>query len=364
MKKQFYSVVSILLFATTSLTAQKDIVNIFNSQLADVNTLAKGYLSPAGSAFATGLGSNWYNTADVHSTFGFDVTIGTGFVHIPTEDQSFNLTGSSGLSSTLVPQGGATTAPTFGGFNKNGTGLNLMMPNPVPGGSPISVASFNTPKGVASYVPTASVQVTVGLPFINDVTLRFMPKVSMGGFEASMWGLGIKHDIKKYIPVVALVPFFDASVMVNYSKMDMNFDFSTPITPATMVNPSVLSPFTASSYAGQGMNISASAMSANLLVSSKLLFLTPYLGLGLTRTNFDLTMAGNYPTMGGLELVGDSPKMKIIDKKDPINFNASELMPSATVGLRVKILFLLTAHVQYTMQKYPVASAGFGFSFR
>lgn len=372
MKKQFYSAISILLLSISGITAQSDITSIFKAGAADLNTVANGYLKPAGTAFATGLGSNWYNTADVHSVLGFDITMGAGVVQIPTADQTFSL---SGLKA-LQPQGGATTAPTFAGSG-NGVGLNLMLPVPQADGTTKSTAitSFNSPNGVFNYVPTASLQLTVGLPFINDVTVRFMPKVTAGGFETSMWGLGIKHDIKKYIPVVSLLPF-DASVMVNYTKMNINYQFSSPIKPEMLVGSSFgLDPYT-TSYAGQGMNIDASAMSANLLISKKLLFLTPYLGLGITRTNFDLTMTGNYPVLGnpksqvvlGKTLpvldANNKPIMTINNMADPIKISASELMPSATVGLRVKILFLLTAHVQYTMQKYPVASAGFGFSFR
>jgi hypothetical protein len=374
MKKQFYSAISILLLSVSSLTAQSDITSIFKAGAADLNTVANGYLSPAGTAFATGLGSNWYNTADVHSVFGFDVTMGAGVVQIPTADQTFSLSGLKALQPSVA---GTTQAPTFGGSG-NGVGLNLMLPVPQADGTTKStvITSFNTPNGVFNYVPTASLQVTVGLPFINDVTVRFMPKVTAGGFETSMWGLGIKHDIKKYIPVVSLLPF-DAAVMVDYTKMNINYGFASPIKPEMLVGSSfALDPYT-TTYAGQGMNIDASAMNASLLISKKLLFLTPYLGLGITRTNFDLTMTGNYPVLGNpksqviagktvpvLDPISHKPIMNINNMTDPIKISASELMPSATVGLRVKILFLLTAHVQYTMQKYPVASAGFGFTFR
>ena len=344
--------------SASAITAQEDITNIFMAGKDDLSKVANGYLAPAGNVFATGLGSNWYNTADVHSAFGFDITIGGGAVIIPKEDRTFRVD-----EFTALTPSSTASAPTFGGSG-NGVGLDLKAD-----GKPVT--SFKTPHGVSSIIPTASVQVTVGLPFINDVTVRFMPKISVGGFEASMWGLGIKHDIKKYIPVVSLLPF-DASVMVNYTKMNLNYEFPpSTITPDMLIgagSPFVLAaPASAIDYTKQGMNIDASAMSANLLISKKLLFLTPYLGLGITRTNFDLTMTGNYPLLAGPSGTVNSsgkPIMNIDNLPSPKLVSTSLYVPSATVGLRVKILFLLTAHVQYTMQKYPVISTGFGFSFR
>ena len=70
MKKIILSVVAILLTGSyfSSLKAQGDISNIFKAGVVDLNTVAKGYLTPAGNSFAAGLGSDWYNTAAVHKT--------------------------------------------------------------------------------------------------------------------------------------------------------------------------------------------------------------------------------------------------------------------------------------------------------
>ena len=357
MRKISILIIAISLLTVSGLKAQY--ADVFKAGAADMNTIAKGYLSPAGTAFATGLGSNWYNTADVHGVFGFDVNIGSGITIIPTEDQMFSL---AGLSSALKPATGVTTAPTFGSFMKEGANLDLMMPDPTNGNTPTKITSFKTPKGVASLWPIfPSVQLTVGLPIINDVTVRYMPKLSIEGFEASMWGLGVKHNLKQYIPVVSLIPLVDAAVMVNYANMDMSYAFESPIKPEFLVDPIFLAPST-TNYTGQAMKIKATSMSANLLVSAKLLFLTPYLGLGVQRTNFDLAMSGTYPTLGGLS--STTGKMIITDVNDPLKFSASEYMPNATLGVRLKLLLLFSIHAQYTFQKYSMASAGIGFTFR
>jgi len=55
--------------------------------------------------------------------------------------------------------------------------------------------------------------------------------------------------------------------------------------------------------------------------------------------------------------------MQIKNVTDPVSINSNQLMTNATLGLRFK-LALITFHAQYAFQKYPVASAGFGISFR
>jgi len=380
MKKIFYSVVVALVLCSTTSTvnAQADIANIFKSGIADLNKVANGYLKPVGTGFSAGLGTNWYNTAEVHKTFGFDLTIGAGAAMVPTEDQMFSLAGLT----NLVPTGGATQAPTFAGSGK-GVELSLMQPkfladgttaNPLYAGGTGKITSFTTPGGVFKYIPTASLQLTIGLPFINDVSVRFVPKVSVQGFETSMWGVGIKHNFKQWIPVVKALPF-DASVILAYSNFDLKYAFPSNalITPNLLVT----APLTAydgttpaSTYNGQNMNIKATAMTANIIVSKKLLFATPYIGFGVTKTNFDLTLAGTYPALGNPEtqvIAGTTVptgRMLINHMVDPVKISSGEVMPNMTIGLRLKVLFAVTFHAQYTLQKYPIASAGFGISIR
>jgi len=383
MKKTILSVITILLTGScfSLLDAQNDISNLFKAGVTDLNKVAEGYLKPAGNSFSAGLGTNWYNTAAVHKAWGFDVTFGVGAVQAPTSDQTFSLSGLTNLKPTVT---GTTSAPTFMGKG-DGVELNLYQPQTLSNGqaNPLAgqkIVSFTTPSGVSQYVPTASIQVTLGIPYINDVSIRLIPKVSVSGFEASMWGIGIKHNFKQWIPVVKDLPF-DAAVVLAYSKFDMNYAFSSnyQVTPDKLVSGGVTTqqdqPVSSTYYTTQGMKISATAKTANLVFSKKIAFITPYVGFGITSTNFDLSMTGNYPTLGDpvtttvlgqtvpLLNANGKPIMKIINITNPINFKPSESLTNATLGLRLK-LAVITIHAQYAFQKYPVASAGFGISIR
>ena len=124
-KLSHLAAVLILCSAVTTLKAQSDISEIFKAGVADLNTVANGYLTPAGNSFAAGLGTNWYNTAAVHKPFGFDLTIGGGLVQVPMTEQMFSLTGLTNLVPTNTS---ITQAPTFGGTGP-GVELNLMQPH-------------------------------------------------------------------------------------------------------------------------------------------------------------------------------------------------------------------------------------------
>lgn len=375
MKKNVFSLIALFLCGVAfQLNAQADISDIFKAGIADFNKVAEGYLTPAGNSFASGLGSNWYNTAKTHKVLGFDLRIGVDGVQVPASDRMFSL---SGLTNLKPANANITQAPTFAGSG-DGVQLNLMQPrflsdghtaNPMYDNGAGVITSFTTPSGVSRYVPTASVQLTLGLPLGNDVMVRFIPAVGMKGVEVSQWGIGIKHNIKQWIPVVKLLPF-DASVLVAYTRFNINYAFPvrTQITPDKLVGEGVeyiADPETnINTYKTQGIVMNADALTANVIVSKKLAFLTPYIGLGITKTNFDLTMAGNYPTLGDPVLSEGTYKIQIDNMTDPIDISSSQIMPGATIGLRAKILFVLSVNAQYTMQKYPTASVGFGITFR
>jgi len=365
----------LLLFVSLgySLKAQDDISDIFKSGMADLNKVAEGYLAPAGNAFAAGMGSNWYNTADTHKLLGFDFRIGISGTQIPVSDQMFSL---EGLENLKAMDPNVSQAPTFGG-SADGVELSLMQPRYLKGGSEENplydngngvITSFTTPSGLTRYVPSASLQLTIGLPLKNDLIVRFVPTIKNSGVETSLWGIGLKNNFKELIPFFKYLPF-SLSALVAYNQFDISYAFPTSaqVTPDKLVSEDLgyVPAAESSDYTDQGMKMSASSLTANIIISKNFIFFTPYLGVGVIRTNFDLKMAGNYPTLGDpVDTGGGEYKMQIINKIDPVSFSSSQVMPGATLGFRLKILGIISAHAQYTLQKYPTASIGFGLGMR
>jgi len=365
---------------TITINAQKDISNIFKAGASDLNKVAEGYLTPAGNCFSAGMGLNWYNSAEVHKPFGFDITVGAGLIHVPLADQVFSLVGLTNLKAN----GGATEAPTLVGSGK-GVTLDLMQPQTLANGSanplyPGKITSFTTPAGLSTFVPAASIQFTIGLPVINDVSVRFVPKVSFSGVDISMWGIGIKHDFKQWIPVINELPF-DAAILLAYNEFNLKYGFpvSSQITPATLVSNAFAYEPTTTDYSNQSMNMTANASTANILFSKEWAFFTPYVGFGVTKSSFNFTMAGNYPVLGDVKtqvvntggvnqtvpvLSNGKPVISIDNYVDPIKVSSSDIMPNATIGLRLRLFWILTLSGQYTFQKYPATSIGVGINIR
>jgi len=369
-KNYFLAMSFLVCCSVVSVKAQDNVSNIFKSGVKDLNTVANGYLKPLGNGFAAGLGTNWYNTAEVHKVFGFDLTVGASAVITPQSDQTFDITGLTNLKPTVA---GTTTAPTFAGKG-SGVGLTLTQSTVVNGQTQnLQIVSFATPKGVTKYVPSPSLQFTIGLPVINDLSFRFVPKIKSSDVELSLWGVGIKHDFKRWIPGLKLLPF-DAAVIAAYTHFDVKYSIpgSSQVTPDKLVSGGLTTDYAGngSEYNTQNMHVTAKAFTAGVVVSKKLLFFTPYVGVGITKTDFDIAMAGVYPTLGDPVYVSGNPalsssyKMKVINVTDPIDITDSQAMMNATIGFRLKILGVLAFHAQYVQQKYPVASVGLGVNLR
>jgi hypothetical protein len=288
MKKNSIKIIALLLIVGASLNgfAQSDIANLFKSGVKDLNTVANGYMKPMGTGFAANLGSNWYNTGAPHKIGGFDITVGFGVAMAPTKDQTFSLTG---LTNLKAPNN-EKTAPTFAGGSK-GVDLVLYQPATITstGGQSVAnphagekIVEFTTPKGVSKMIPGISAQIGIGLPFGTQVTVRYLPTVKATDFNIGMWGIGIQHDFKQWIPVVKDIPI-DMSAVIGYTKLTSGYDFATAdmITPDKLVGGSVgyIAP-AGVLFNNQKIDLTSSAFTFNIVVSKKLLFFTPYLEIG------------------------------------------------------------------------------------
>ena len=185
----------------------------------------------------------------------------------------------------------------------------------------------------------------------------------MNGLNVSLWGIGLKHNIKQWIPVVNMMPF-DASVFLGYTKFKQDYLFPTQLTSADLVNPVLLSSTDYTMYKNQGFSMSVDALVANFIVSKSFLFFTPYVGVGLTRTQFDFGFDGTYPVLGNPATPTSKIPATAVDGATIAKVSSTENMLGTTVGFRLKLFFITALHAQYTMQKYPTASVGFGINFR
>ncbi len=328
----------LMMVSTISLFAQDDIDNLIKGSKADANYLVSGYAMPALNAVSIGLNQGWYNTAAPHKLFGFDLTLTMSPVFLSSSDLKYMVNNANLTNVKLVAVGSTPVAPTGSAEVPTVFGNDIKPQyqgyvNGIPSGAPFEGApglNLDVPLvGTAS--PMAMIQLGLGLPKGTDLKLRFFPSTKVGdGGSVSMFGIGVMHDVKQYIPGVKSLPF-DLSGFFGYTslKMDVGLDSSDP---------------------GKKAIFETTAMTLQGLISKKISVLTLYGSVGYNFNSSSLAVKGTYTT-NSATLV------------DPIDISGSPSGARLTAGLRLKFA-IFTFHGDYTLQKYNSLSVGFGFNVR
>jgi hypothetical protein len=320
-----------MLILSISTFAQSDIDNLIKGSAADANYLVKGYVTPALNTIGFGLNQGWYNTAAAHKLFGFDLTLTASPIFFPNSDLTYRVDNNalSRLTLNTVPLTGSGDVPTIFGADTRPQYRDKTT-NEIIDGPP--GLDLDLPL-VGNAAPMAMVQLGIGLPKGTDLKVRFFPSTSIGGGSVSMFGFGIMHDIKQYIPGVKKLPF-DLSGFFGYTslKFDVGLNSSKP---------------------DQKANFNTTATTIQALISKKIAVLTLYGGLGYNFVSSDLNVKGKYD----LDNAGQ------VTVTDPISISTSNSGPRITAGLRLKFA-IFTLHGDYTFQTYNSLSLGFGFNVR
>jgi hypothetical protein len=326
MKKTRINLLMIALGLASIPMLAQDIENLIKGSKADAGYLIGGYTAPFVKAFGSGLNQGWYNTAKTHKFPGADLTISVALVSVPSSDKTFLVDNTK--MTQLQLDGGGTIPTMFGSSDATGKTLSLKSD---------PAQKFSVPSGLdlpIAKVPVPLVNLGIGLPKGFDVKFRYIPNVPLGDeLEIGLFGVGVMHDIKQYIPGVKALPF-DLAAFVGFTK------FKSKITLDIAQN--------------QTSEFDVSATTIQALISKKLAVLTIYGGVG-----FDIAK-GNFAVKGSYDVDGTGNGAPVVN---PVDFSVSSSGPRATAGLRLK-LGPITFHGDYSVQKYSSITIGFGISVR
>lgn len=320
--------------------AQDDLNKFLEESVEDGEKLIGGYVTPLMKSLSLGMNQSWYNTAKPHKVAGVDLTATVSLMYIPDSDLLFNANNLGLTQVTLVD-------PNTGNARTNGDIPTIFGPDTPPtfspsatvGGGILQDDDFQGPGGLdlegeikRNALPVPMAQLGFGLPKGTELKFRFIPKIDVGDGQFNLFGIGVMHDVKQYIPGIKNLPF-DLSALIGYTKMKLDVPFDVT------GNPDQIGKFEVNSTTIQGV------------ISKKVSVLTFYGGLGYNIAKSRLAMLGTYD-IGGTTTV-----------KDPVDlsFAASGFRMSA--GMRLK-LAVFTFHADYTLQKYKALTVGFGISVR
>lgn len=336
--------------------SQTEVVEFLKVGREDANKFTKAYLQPYAFALGEGLNNGWYSTAETHHLWGFDLTIGVSAIQVPEGAQTFDLK-TLGLSNRVRINSGNSIAPTVAGADAPGPLISVVDQQ----GN--EIVKFNSPQGTGlDIVPVPMAQVGFGLIPHTDLIGRFVPEMKYDNngdeMKIGLWGLGLKHNFKEWIPVLKSLPF-DASLFASYSEINGQSELS--FTPADY-NPDPNVSVSFQNLDDQSLQLKTKTSKFGLIVSKKFSILTVFGAIGQSTSKSNIDVLGTYPVIatassGGFEITQEGAL------KDPIalEFETSNL--SLEAGLRVK-LAVVSLFGSINKSEYTAYNVGLSLGLR
>jgi len=288
-KHRFLFILSVLTVTALTSAAQSGISQLFISTGSDEFHLIDGYSTPLFKAIGANLLNGWSNTATINDHFTFDLRFNVSVTAIPNADKTFDVS-NIGLSTLVPADPNKTISPTIGGGTTTAGALYNLNNNGK------LVDQFTLPKGQASSVQTEQVQLTFGITKNTDIIIRGMPSVDMGDDfgKYSMIGFGLKHNILKdimdndqeYIP-------FKLSVLFGYTHLTLNMPLN--VQPISNIPIASFAGNQSVNFSNQYLEGEFNSYVAQVIMSDKIAFVTPFLAIGYNATNYNVNAIGNYP---------------------------------------------------------------------
>jgi len=340
---------------------------ILGGGVEDAELMMKEYIRPLTNSIGANLNAGWYNTAKPHKLGGFDITFTFNIAIAPEDHLTYNL---DDLPLSENIRYDDNIAKTFPGAKGSGPTIGYAYDVPVIGERELDL--YDHPGGVGfKMVPTPMINASVGLIKGTEVMGRYMPSVnlrSVGKFD--LWGIGVKHDLKQWIPVVNKVPVLHFGVMYAFTKMKLHADLPG-ITPADLKAVEAFGTEPVPEWDDQGLDLEFKSHTANLVVSANLPVVCFYGGAGISITNANFKLTGPFPVPTAVQGGAGGAQLSVGPEQvetDPFdigikNQDGGVMKPRLNAGIRFKFA-VITLHVDYTRANYNVVTAGLGISVR
>jgi len=296
--------------------------SILADDIAQGKKLIEAYFTPMSESFGAGLNSGWYNTAKPHSFGGFDLTFTLNTVIIPNSAETFNIKDAGGdiFEGVDVTENEASTI--FGSDNDT----EMIYTNSLTDSS----FSFQMLGGLKTpAIPLPMIQAGIGLIKNTAIDIRYMPMLNVGdNININLLGIGIKHDLLQWIPVLGDAIPMSLSLQGGYTSLNTELKILE-----------------------QEVSLKTKATTINLVASKKLLMITGYVGLGYNSATTTFTADTDFD-LGGIQF----------DEKVVVAFESNKNLRT-NIGLRLNMA-IVTIQADYTFAEYPTATLGLGVSLR
>jgi len=268
------------LFLSLLLTTQFSNAQDENKLTSELLLIAENFAAP-GAEGATLQGSaGWFSSASTLDRWQVEVSVHGNALFVPSSKQNKLLSNNDfknlhegdnilsiqdGSPNALLPTvyGGDTDVRFVGEAKIYGQDVDLDFE-----------AIDGLDKGVVLH---AFPQVTVGLPYMTEIAVRFLPEVFINDVGISTYGVGLKHNFSQYLYKRLREDDFQFALVANYSNFKADYKF----TPINLIV----------------ANLNRIKVDANMynvqLIGSKLYDTFEVMGgVGYTNSNFDYAFGG------------------------------------------------------------------------
>jgi hypothetical protein len=341
------------LLAVTPGRGQIDAGDLVRTGIANANKLLAPYAAPVNKSFSADLNGGWLTSGQAFKPGRFEFRVFGTAAFVPAKDETFDVT-RIGLDATVQPANPANKmAPTLFGEDEQGLPLEVYGTRPDTG-ERIRLASFNSAPGIGFQVaPLPMAQLHVGLAAKTELMVRFLPELRFSDNRIKMWGLGLKHNIGQWLPVISELPI-DVTATAAYTFFRASDGLG--VRPESGVsNPSP------GDYSTQRIGFDTKAWYASLVVSKTFpKALSTYGGLSYSRGVTETALTGTYPVT---VIRQQAPYNKeIVNLTDPVQLEFDHGQMGLTGGLRLKF-GLVSFHVEGTWSQYSTVGAGIGLGW-
>ncbi len=368
-KRAISQVGFILLASLSSFSQIGDITNFLSGGVEDAGLMLTEYIRPVANAMGANLSCGWYNTAEVHKLGGFHLNITANVAFVPVEAQTYNL---DDLDLSDGIRYDYNIAKTAAGTAGSETQVWYVVDLPVLGER--ELVRYDHPGGSGfNMLPSPMINAGIGLVKGTEILGRYMPKLKYGKDKTNavdLWGIGIKHDLKQWIPFIKRVPVLNFAVMYGFTRLNFHSSLK-PLTPALLDAKDMT---TSIDWNTQNMDVLFQSHTASLLIGVSLPIVNFYGGAGISITRANMNLNGNYPVPSTIETDNSDPYYlhPVVTNDDVVidpfdikikNQDGGTIKPRLNIGMRLKFT-VVTFHIDYTWANYSVATAGLGISFR
>ncbi|MFW5974850.1 MAG: DUF6588 family protein [Bacteroidota bacterium] len=353
-----------LVFAIPKVKAQDEMTVFVNESIEDAENVMNAYGSPLLRSLGTNFNAGWLNTAEVMNFGQFDVRLVGTAAFAPNKDKTF-APADYGLDSQETSNifTDEPVLPTIFGEMQD---AQVTVRAKGPDDSELRVVgTYTVPTLEVGGSPMLMPQVNFGFVEGTEIMIRGLPPVKLPTYEeldkltTSYFAVGLKHDIKQWIPAVRSLPF-SWSVYGGWSNSNLYYDGPFLIPEDIIGNTDMDEVEYAegeeqyqNEYGQQRMSFETNGITLGTMVSKRFPVVTLFGGMEYNTSTTGLLFEGAYPYVNF-----DEEFEHLVDE---LNVSGKQTNFGVTGGVRVKLFLLsITASGTYMPDAYSSITLAVG----